>query len=133
MSRIQNLLLLIILGITDAYMISHPNLVGRLGIFVFKYGMIKNFPNALVTVFITLGICYFLSFFFQKNWDKKWTKWASAICIGLSLGILIQVLVKFSGGSYAMTGKAFKYGMILLPALMTFIFSSNWLSKKEKI
>ncbi|SOE23848.1 hypothetical protein SAMN06298216_4227 [Spirosomataceae bacterium TFI 002] len=130
MSNIRNLLAILILGTTDAYLISHPNILGKLGVFVFKYGMIKNFSNALITVFITLGICIALAYFIEKYNEKSWAKYLLIACTGLSLFILGQVVYKFSGGTYAHTGKSFVWGMILLPVIMLYIFGTVWFSKK---
>jgi hypothetical protein len=46
---------------------------------------------------------------------------------------LIQVIFKFSGGSYARTGKSFVWGMMLLPTLMLYIFGSVWFTKPKVI
>jgi hypothetical protein len=132
MSKYTNLLLLAILGVADAWMIAHPNFMGRAGIFIYKYSMIKNFPTALMTVFLTLGICYSLAFFFGKNKSKKWALAALIACFLLSLVILVQVVLKFNTGMYAHTGAAFRFGMILLPVLMLFIFGSELFSKKNQ-
>ncbi len=134
MFRLKNILPLLILGVTDAYLISHPNLLGKLGIFVFKYSMIKNFPSALITVFLTLGICYGIAVLLELNREQKWAKIALSLCTALALFILAQVIFKFSGGTYAHTGKSFVWGMILLPSLMLYIFGSVWFSvPKTKI
>ncbi|MFT5883792.1 MAG: hypothetical protein ACI9IP_000239 [Arcticibacterium sp.] len=131
MSKLKFLPALLILGITDAYLISHPNLIGKLGVFVFKYGMIKNFPNALITVLLTLGLCIGIAYFLEINLDKTWAKIALMTFTALSLFVLGQVIFKFSGGSYAHTGKAFVWGMMLLPVLMLYIFGSVWFSFKK--
>jgi hypothetical protein len=128
--NIRNIGAVAILGITDAYLISHPNILGKLGVFVFKYGMIKNFQNALITVAITLGICITITFLIEKNKSKNWAKyllWASTF---LSLFILGQVVYKFSNGTYAHTGKTFVWGMMLLPAIMLYIFGTAWFSPR---
>jgi hypothetical protein len=46
---LTSLLLLVVLGITDAYLLSHPNLIGKLGIFIYKHDYLKTFPRALAT------------------------------------------------------------------------------------
>jgi hypothetical protein len=126
----RNIGAIIILGITDAYLISHPNIIGKLGVFVFKYGMIKNFPNALITVSITLGTCIAITYIIEKYKSKPWSKYLLWVCTLLSVFILVQVFYKFSNGTYAHTGKSFVWGLILLPTLMLYIFSTAWFSSK---
>lgn len=48
--KLSSILLLIVLSITDAYLLAHPNLIGRLGVLIYKHSYIKNFPRAVVTV-----------------------------------------------------------------------------------
>ncbi|AWW00454.1 hypothetical protein [Arcticibacterium luteifluviistationis] len=128
--NLKNIGAIIILGITDAYLISHPNLIGKLGVFIFKYSMIKTFPSALITVFITLGICSGITYLIEKNGAKTWAKYLLWTCTVLSLFILAQVIYKFSSGAYARTGKPFVWGLILLPTLMLYLFGTAWFTSK---
>lgn len=132
MSNLRNIIALLILGTTDAYLISHPNIIGRLGVFVYKYSMIKNFPSALITVFITLGICFAISALIIAHKEQKWAKYLLIAFMLLSTFIFVQVLLKFTGGTYAHTGKSFVWGMILLPILMLYIFVNAWFTLKVK-
>jgi hypothetical protein len=128
--NIRNIGAVAILGITDAYLISHPNILGKLGIFVFKYGMIKNFQNALITVAITLGICIAITFLIEKNKSKNWAKYVLWACTLLAIFIFGQVVYKFSKGTYAHTGKPFVWGMMLLPAIILYIFGTAWIKPR---
>jgi hypothetical protein len=115
--------LLAILAITNAYLISHPNIIGRLGIFMYHYDMLKTFPRALVTVVLSLGICLAITFLAELYSPRLWARllpWAGLV---LSLGILVQVYFKFSSGSYRLTGASFIFGMHLLPVLMLYVFA----------
>ena len=58
--RLSSFLLLLVLSITDAYLLAHPNLVGRLGILLYKHSYIKTFPRALLTVLLVVGISVLL-------------------------------------------------------------------------
>ncbi len=133
MEKIKPHLLLIILGITDAYLISHPNIIGRLGIFVYHYDMLKTFPRALITVFLSLAVCLALVFVSELLVQKPWAKFIPWLGLIASLAILVQVFLKFSHGSYRLTGQSFKFGMHLLPVLMAYIFAQKlWQSKGDK-
>jgi hypothetical protein len=131
MGKYTTTILIVILGITDAYLISHPNILGRLGIFIYKYDMLKTFPKALLTVAVTLGCCYTISYLSGIYSHKPWSRWLLWLGLVLSLAVLAQVYIKFSGGSYRLTGKPFRYGMHLLPVLMAFIFASKLWKKIE--
>lgn len=120
--KLSSLLLLITLSITDAYLLAHPNLIGRVGIWVYKHDYIKSFPRALFTVMllvgISLAICELLRRFVQP-------KLASICLTGLFLvGVIwiVYVYYTFSSFSYRITGKAFIYGAHLLPAILTGIY-----------
>jgi hypothetical protein len=131
----KSIIPLTILAITDAYLISHPNLMGKIGVRMYNYDMIKTFPVALITVFATLGISYLATVFLEKQILKKWAKYCLMALFGISVLVLIQIYFKFSSGSYAHTGKAFIFGMHLLPILLIYIFGNglwNWI-KASKI
>jgi hypothetical protein len=135
MFKKQQIILIIILGFTDAYLISSPNLIGKLGIWMYKYEMLSNFPKALATVFVSLAICLAIATFFEKQINKKWAKYGLVFGLVISLLVLVQIYFKFAAGSYKLTGKAFKYGMHLLPVLFSIIFANglwNWISGSRK-
>jgi hypothetical protein len=135
MFKKQQLLLLVVLGITDAYLISSPNLIGKLGIWIYKYGMISTLPKALATVFATMGLCWVIANYLEKQKGKTWAKYGLITGLIISLLVLVQMYFKFAEGSYKMTGKAFKYGMQLLPALYALIFANGlwaWINNSRK-
>ncbi len=136
MSKIQQTILLLILGISDAYMISHPNLLGKIGIRVYKYSMFKTFPAALITVIGTLVVCAIISYFLQSKAGKNWAKYLLIFFLIIALAIFMDVFFKFSSGSYAHTGKVFKFGMHLFPILIIYIFGNGlweWIKGSKKI
>jgi predicted membrane channel-forming protein YqfA (hemolysin III family) len=54
--KISSMLLLLVLSITDAYLLAHPNLIGRLGVLLYKHSYIRNFPRALLTVLLIVAV-----------------------------------------------------------------------------
>lgn len=120
--KLTTTLLLVILGITDAYLLSHPNLIGRIGILIYRHDYLKTFPRALATVFLVLGICLFICEVIRRvKLPRAAITW---YLMGMVLGMALfsYVYVSFSSLTYSMTGKAFIYGAHLLPILMTGIF-----------
>lgn len=117
--------LLAILTITDAYLISHPNLLGRFGIWFYKYSYFKNFPNALLTVSLAVGVAFGLTELAKRKLPARGATLLLALLLVVALATFIGVFVKFSSGTYRFTGKAFIYGMHLLPALLVVIFAQG--------
>ena len=67
MKKLPQLLILLIIGISDAYMVSHPNILGKIGVRVYNYGLIKNFPNALITILSCIIISLLINYLLQKQ------------------------------------------------------------------
>ena len=118
------LILLPFLAVLDAFLISRPNMLGKLGLWIFKYGLLKNFPNALLTVVSTLAICFILAFIVRKVVAEKMKRNVLLALAGLSLLLFAAMILKFNSGSYAHTGLSFRIGMMLLPLLMSSVFIS---------
>lgn len=114
-SKLNVLVLLIILCITNAYLLSHPNLVGKLGVLVYKHNYIKTFPKAILTVFLTVGAIIGICILLQKLAKPPMARMAYVILMSLTLIWLIVINKKFSSFGYSITGKAFIYGVYLLP------------------
>jgi hypothetical protein len=116
--KLSSLLLLLVLSITDAYLLAHPNLIGRLGVLVYKHSYIRNFPRALLTVILIVGIslvaCEGLYRFIRH---KKAALWYMGFAL-VAMGWFLYVYITFSSFSYRITGKAFIYGAHLLPLIL---------------
>ncbi|MCE7060268.1 hypothetical protein [Dyadobacter sp. CY343] len=121
--KISSLLLLLVLTITDAYLLAHPNLIGRIGIFVYKHTYIRNFPRALLTVALTVGIALSLSELAYRFMKKKPALITFLFLDAVALAWFMYVYVTFSSFSYRLTGKAFIYGAHLMPVILIGIFS----------
>jgi hypothetical protein len=79
--------------------------------------MINNFPNALITIFVKIGLCFGIAYFLEINLGKKWARNALITFTALPLFVLSQVIFKFGGGSYS---KALVSGMMLFSILRLF-------------
>jgi hypothetical protein len=114
----SSILLLVFISVVNAYMLAHPNVIGKLGILFYKHSYIKNFPSALVTVSLIVSITIFFCEIILRNVLQKK---AFAIFIGIFLLDLIGFLYvyqTFTTFSYRITGKLFIYGAHLLPILL---------------
>lgn len=115
----SSLLLLLVLSVTDAYLLAHPNLIGKIGVLVYKHHYIRNFPRALLTVAIVIGVLLCICEAVYRLTSKKTAIFTYLALTGVSLAWFMYVFVTFSSFSYRMTGKAFIYGAHLLPVIMT--------------
>jgi hypothetical protein len=119
--------LLLTLVLIDAWLLSKPNLLGKIGLVIYKYHYLRSFPRTLLTVWIVISISVLIVLLIQylKRQEKLSRGVASAILAAFaiaSLLILAQVYVDFASWSYSHTGMKFRYGAYLLPALMVFVF-----------
>ena len=120
--KLSSILLLIALSITDAYLLAHPNLVGKLGILLYKHSYIKTFPRALVTVILVVGISLLISELLYRFVSRKKALISYLILLSTSLFWFVYVYATFSSFSYRITGKAFIYGAHLLPVILIGLF-----------
>ena len=112
--------MLAVLVLLDGWLMSHPNLIGRAGVFFYDYNDLKTFPRALGTVSVVVMIALLLTWLFSKA--------GRAIAIFLLLGVLVasgywlvSSFTQFNSGVYKLTGAGFRAGAVLLPGLVTLI------------
>lgn len=120
--RVSSLLLLVVLSVTDAYLLAHPNVVGRLGILIYKHSYIKNFPNALLTVFLVVGISLGICEALYRFAKLKIAAATYLVLLGVSIFWFVYVYTTFSSFAYRITGKSFIYGAHLLPVILIGLF-----------
>lgn len=114
----SSLLLLLVLSVTDAYLLAHPNLIGKIGVLVYKHHYIRNFPRALLTVMIVVGLSLAVCELVYRNTQKKTAIFSYLVLTGIALFWFMYVFVTFSSFSYRITGKSFIYGAHLLPVIL---------------
>jgi hypothetical protein len=116
--------LLLILVILDGWLMAHPNLIGRAGIFFYEYTYLRTFPRALGTVAAVVGLAMGLA----------WVAGRASRTVGTLLLTLLLVLAgywfatsvtQFNSGVYKLTGAGFRAGAILLPGLVVLVFGKS--------
>lgn len=116
-NQIYFYILLVALIIVDAWLLAHPNIIGKMGIWIYKYTYLKTFPRALLTVSLvaiaTLGVGEVVKRFLPKTTAT----FILGILLAISVYLLVQTIVQFSSGSYSHTGSGFKTGAIVLPLI----------------
>ncbi len=119
----------IITGLTilDSFLLSKPNLLGKIGLIIYKYHYLRTFPRTLLTVSIVIAISISIAELIRLFVNKQILKRSTGIII-LSLLIfvaaaaLIKTGLDFSTWSFEHTGHRFKYGAYLLPLMLVSIF-----------
>ncbi|SEJ33917.1 hypothetical protein SAMN04487995_4289 [Dyadobacter koreensis] len=120
--KLSTVLLLLVLSVTDAYLLAHPNLIGKIGILVYKHSYIKTFPKALVTVLLVVGISLLIAELLYRFTGYKKATLSYGVLLSISVFWFGYVFVTFSSFSYRITGKAFIYGAHLLPIILIGLF-----------
>ena len=117
--------ILAILTLIDAWLLAHPNLIGRMGILFYKYDMIKTLPRAFGTVFCTVLVAILMGYLIENKLTKPVSTIAISIFVVASLSLTVQNYFKFSSGTYAFTGAGFKTGAVLLPIILVIVFGKS--------
>ncbi|WP_439585179.1 hypothetical protein [Dyadobacter bucti] len=127
--KISSILLLLVLSVTDAYLLAHSNLIGKIGILVYKHSYIRNFPRALVTVLLVVGISLLICELLYRFSKYPVALVCYAVLLAIALGWLGYVYTTFSTFSYRITGKAFIYGAHLLPIILAGLYGRYFVKK----
>lgn len=128
-----------LLSVIDSLLLAKPNLLGKVGLLIFKYNYLRTFPRALLTVSIVVGTAMIfgeLVIYLERR--KGLSKTLSGILLFFLVvacsGLLAKLFMDFSKGVYSHTGIYFKYGVFLLPLILIVIFGAAFvrLVKKNK-
>ena len=128
--RLSSVLLLLVLCVTDAYLLAHPNLIGRLGVLLYKHSYIKNFPRALCTVVLVVGISLVICEGLFRYVRRKSAVGAYLVLMLMAIVWFVYVFLTFSSFTYSITGKAFIYGAHLLPAILLGLYARYFVKAK---
>ncbi|MCF2443905.1 hypothetical protein L0657_08055 [Dyadobacter sp. CY345] len=120
--KLSSVLLLLVLSVTDAYLLAHPNIIGKIGVLVYKHSYIKTFPRALITVLLVVGISVILAEILYRFVGYKKATLFYGLLLAVSVFWFGYVFITFSSFSYLITGKAFIYGAHLLPIILMGLF-----------
>lgn len=115
------------LVVLDAVLVRSPNLLGKIGLIVYKYSYLRTFPKALLTVAAVVGVCVFVVELVRWVTVKEVIKRtiATVILLVLTLAcivLLIKTYIDFTAWSYSHTGLRFRIGAYLLPAILILVF-----------
>lgn len=117
-------ILLLVLVVLDGWLLSHPNLVGRAGVFFFDYNYLNTFPKALGTVIAVTSIALLTGWLIGRL-SRVLAGFLLGALMAMSVYWLIDSFTLYNSGIYKLTGAGFRAGAILLPGLLALIFGKN--------
>lgn len=118
--------------ILNGYLLSKPNLLGKIGLIVYKYHYLRTFPKTLLTVGIVCGLALLLMELFNFLVTQRIISLAigrimMALLIALSFAQLIKTGIDFTAWTYSHTGLRFRLGAFMLPTVVILIFTYGWM------
>jgi len=121
-------ILLLVLVVMDAWLLAHPNLIGKAGVFFFDYTYLETFPKALGTVSVVVGLTLFISWVIGRL-SKPVSIGITVALLTASAYYLFQSFTQYNSGIYKLTGAGFRAGAILLPGLLVLVFGEGLLRR----
>jgi hypothetical protein len=115
------------LTLIDALLLSSPNVLGKIGLLIYKYSYLRTFPRTLVTVSGVVVVAMLITEFVGLLVRNRTLKRSIGIIlllmfVILSAAALYKTVADFSAWTYAHTGQRFRYGAYLLPCMLILIF-----------
>lgn len=135
--RFSFFIVISLLSVIDSLLLAKPNLLGKVGLLIFKYNYLRTFPRALLTVSIVVGTAMIfgeLVIYLERR--KGLSKTLSGILLFFLVvacsGLLAKLYMDFSKGVYSHTGVYFKYGVFLLPVILIVVFGAAFVRLVKK-
>lgn len=122
--------ILLTLILVDSWLLSKPNILGKVGLIIYKYHYLRSFPRTLLTVWIVVSISILLVLLVQYLMkQKKLSKRIASLILGAflitAMLIMGKVYVDFTAWSYSHSGVKFRYGAYLLPLILIIVFANG--------
>ena len=114
--------------ILNGYLLSKPNLLGKIGLVIYKYHYLRTFPRTLLTVSVICGIAIVLSesiAFLVRSNRVSIGIGSAALVLLLTLAVaqLVVTGIDFSAWTYSHTGLRFRLGAFMLPTVVICILA----------
>lgn len=119
------------LVILNGFLLSKPNLLGKIGLIVYKYHYLRTFPRTLFTVTVfcgaAVGLSELLGYLVRRRAISHTVGTAVfALLVALGFAQLIRTGLDFNTWTYSHTGLRFRLGAFMLPVLVICIFVYGW-------
>lgn len=127
------------LVLVDSWLLSKPNILGKIGLIIYKYHYLRSFPRTLLTVWIVVSTGILIVWVVQRLLDsgklsRTLSMWILAACFAAAALIMVKVAIDFTAWTYSHSGSKFKYGAHLLPGILMLVFGnallSSWMTPK---
>lgn len=115
---------LLVLITLDGWLLSHPNLIGRAGVFFFDYDYLNTFPKAFGTVAAVTGVSLLVCWLISRL-NRVLAGFLLGALMAVSVYWLIDSFTLYNSRMYKLIGAGFRVGAILLPGLLALIFGKN--------
>ncbi len=126
-SRVNFYLFIAALVVLDSVLLRSPNLLGKIGLIIYKYHYLRTFPKALLTVSLvvlgSIALAEGVRFIVKREILKRITGKVILVFFMLAVaGIFAKTAVDFTAWSYSHTGLRFRIGAHLLPVILMLVF-----------
>src|SRR5688572_31966389 len=97
--------ILLTLMLVDSWLLSKPNILGKIGLIIYKYHYLRSFPRTLLTVWIVVSISILIVLLVQyllkqEKLSQGVANIILAVCLCASLLIMAKVYIDFTSWSY---------------------------------
>jgi uncharacterized membrane protein len=123
--------------LVDSWLLSKPNILGKIGLIIYKYHYLRSFPRTLLTVWIVVSISVLIVLLVQymvkqEKLSKRIATVLLSACMVASLLIMTKVYMDFTSWSYSHAGMKFRIGANLLPIILMIVFGNGLLQIHRK-
>jgi hypothetical protein len=127
MKRFLLLVIVVLFTVLDSLLLASPNLLGKVGMFIYKIHYLRTFPRALLTVGIVVTAAVVVAELLRMVVRKGVIGRGIALVLLLAMiascsALTYKVWIDLSKGTESHLGLRFRYGAYLLPALLIMIF-----------
>jgi len=135
--RFSFFIVIAILSVVDSLLLAKPNLLGKVGLLIYKYSYLRTFPRAMLTVSLVVGSALaFGELILYLERRRGLSKTIGGILFFVFIlacsGLLVKLYMDFSKGAYSHTGVYFKYGVFLLPVILIIVFGAAFIRLVKK-
>ncbi|HAC23718.1 MAG TPA: hypothetical protein DCE81_02255 [Cytophagales bacterium] len=109
-----------------AWLISKPNLLGKLGLIIYKMHFLRTFPRALATVAAVVVVVAILVELISSIRSPLLRNGLLLFMLMACVALEVKTHYDFQSWAISHTGKKLRVGAYLLPLLLMFMVSSPW-------
>lgn len=129
--------ILLTLMLVDSWLLSKPNILGKIGLIIYKYHYLRSFPRTLLTVWTVVSVSILIVLLVQylrrqEKLSNGVSNFILGACLCASLLVMTKVYFDFSSWSYSHTGLKFRYGAYLLPVILMIIFGDGLVALQRR-